>query len=169
MAVASSSAPEVNYRIGTLMAVFIVAVAAIFDAVGFLLMLTGIGAIATEIIGIVGSIFFFFLFLFLRVSFFSGKASAKLGIIGAGSVVEIIPFVNGISPTFTIETTALIHLTRKEDREKAKKEHKERVEKTALAQQQTDNMIAQYVSRKGQRVQEAANDNEGGEGFRQAA
>ena len=153
-----SSEPEVKYRIGTVVGFFIVSTAFFFDAIGFLLMLTGIGEIMTEIIGITGSILFFFWFLFLRVSFMSGKATAKLGVMGAGSIVEIIPFVNGISPTFTIETVSLIYITRKEDKEKAEKDNEARLLKGAQQQQKVEQKKTQFNNLKRQMQQERAND-----------
>ena len=118
MAVAPAN-DNVEYRIGTFSGFLIVATAVFLDGIGFLLMLTGLGEIVTELIGICGSILFFVWFLFLGVSFMSGKATQKLGVIGVGTLIEVIPFINGISPTFTIETVSLIAISRKEDKEKA--------------------------------------------------
>lgn len=140
-----SAQPEVHYRIGFVSGFFIIAAAVFFDAIGFLLMLTGIGEIMTEIIGFCASILFFIWFLFLRVSYFSGRATAKLGIMGAGSLIEMIPFVNGIAPMFTVETATLIHITRKEDREKAEKENAKRVTTATSVLQQTEQQKAQYL------------------------
>lgn len=151
-----SSQPEVKYRIGMVSGFFIVAAAAFFDGIGFLLMLTGVGEIMTEIIGFDASILFFVWFLFLRVSYFSGRAAAKLGIMGAGTLIETIPFINGFAPMFIIETASIIHISRKEDREKASKENAERVRAAAKLQQQREQREALYR----QLQQQAANDNE---------
>lgn len=148
---------NVQYRIGMLSAFFIVATAVFFDGIGFLLMLTGLGEIVTELIGICGSILFFVWFLFLGVNFMSGKSTAKLGVMGAGTLIELIPFINGISPTFTIETVGLIAITRKEDREKAEKKKSEQTKQSAL-QQQSANRTRNYFAQRRQIQQRSAND-----------
>jgi hypothetical protein len=150
---------NVHYRIGMVSAFFIVSTAVVLDAVGFLLMLTGLGEIVTEFIGICGSVIFFLWFLFLGTGFMSGKASSKLGVMGAGALIEAIPFLNGVSPTFVIETVSLILITRKEDREKAAEEQEKRAKSVATTQQ-NQNRVAQNAARRSQMMQEAGNDDE---------
>lgn len=150
---------SVHYRIGMVSAFFIVSVAVVFDAVGFLLMLTGLGEIVTEFIGICGSVIFFIWFLLLGVGFMSGKASSKLGIMGAGALIEAIPFLNGFSPTFVIETVSLILITRSEDREKAEAEQQKK-SKEISSRQNAEQRNAQFIMRRNQMAQEAANDDE---------
>lgn len=118
-----AAAPEqlVHYRIGLAGAAFSIGLAVVMDLGGFLLMLTGIGEIATEILGITGSIIFFLWYLFHGVSYTTGNVGRKLGIMGACSLVEWIPFVNGIMPSFTIETISMYITVRREDREQAAK------------------------------------------------
>ena len=149
---------NVNYRIGSASSFFIVATGVFFDALGFLLMLTGLGEIMTEIIGITGSILFFFWFVLLRVGFMSGKATTKLGIMGAGTIIEAIPFINGISPTFTIETVSLILVSRKEDREKHEQE-----KLLAVQAQQVERMKLGYMAQRAraqQQVRDSGQNNE---------
>lgn len=145
--------PEPKYRVGFVIGAFLVSGAFALDALGLVFMLTGIGAIVTQILGVLGSIGFFILFFFLGAGFFQKKAIQKFGIAAIGSITEMIPFVNGISPTFTIETIALIHIMRKEDREKAIEEGK-KVAQTAGVQ-----MSAQQASQ-AVRARRVGNDNE---------
>ena len=150
---------NVQYRIGAISGFFIVATAVVMYGIGFLLALTGIGEIATEILDIGLSILFFFWFALLGVNYFSGRSSLKLGIMGACTVVEVIPFINAIAPALVIETVAIILITRKEDREKAAADQEKRA-KAAAAAQQTQNRNAQFIARRNQMMQQAANNNE---------
>lgn len=117
----SSRKSAVHYRIGTAAAFFLYAFGAFGWIVGFLLMLTGIGEIATWILDIIGEIIYVLWYALLGVSYFSGKSTQKLGIVGVSSLVNMIPFLDGVVPTFILQTAAMIHVTRKEDRERATK------------------------------------------------
>lgn len=150
---------DVHYRIGSIAAFFIIATAVFFDAIGFLLMLTGIGEIVTEIMGITGAIMFFIWFMFLGVNYLSGRSSQKLGVMGVSSLVEAIPFLNGISPTFTIGVLVLIRITRKEDREKAEKRAKEVQIKLSQANAMQQRQMQQFMIQRA--ALEAANDHDG--------
>lgn len=148
--------PNVHYRIGSIAGFFIVATAVFFDAVGFLLTLTGIGAIGTEIMGITGAIMFFIWFMFHHVNYLSGRSLQKLGVMGVGALVEAIPFLNGISPTFVIQTVLLIRITRKEDREEAQRKHAAQMAAYAQEQERQQFRFQQYM--KVQAMQAADND-----------
>ena len=155
----------VHDRIGIISAFFIVSTAVVMYGIGFLLALTGIGEIATEILDIGLSILFFFWFALLGVSYFSGRSAAKLGVMGVCTLVEAIPFINALVPALIIETITIILITRKEDREKAAADQEKKA-KSVAATQQTQNRIAQYAARRNQMAQDAANNDES---FRQAA
>lgn len=154
----STTAPQPDYRVGFGIGSLLVGGAVALDFIGFLLMLTGVGEIVTEIIGIIGSIGFWIIFFFLGANFFGKGTGTKVGIAVVGSIIEMIPFINGISPTFTIETVSLIYVMRAEDKKKAEDKAKASAveEKEKLSYQQAygvarDKKILQ---------QEAANDNE---------
>lgn len=155
----------VHYRIGIISAFFIVSTAVVMYGIGFLLALTGIGEIATEILDIGLSILFFFWFALLGINYFEGRSAAKLGIMGACTLIETIPFINALAPALVVETVAIILISRKEDREKAAADQKKRA-KSVAATQQSKNRIAQYAARRNQMMQETTND---GEAPRQAA
>ena len=150
----SGSAPELKYRVGFVVGCFLTAGSAFLDAIGFFLGITGIGEIVTQTIGYLGSIGFFGIFIFLRANFFNKKSIQKIGVGAVGSIVEMIPFLNAISPTFTIETVSLIYLMRKEDGEKSEKDTAR-----TLEQQKSANTALTYRVQRRQ-VEQAANDNE---------
>jgi hypothetical protein len=150
---------NVQYRIGAISGFFTVATAVVMYGIGFLLALTGIGEIATEIIDICLSILFFFWFAFLGVGYFEGRAALKLSIMGACTLIEAIPFINALVPALVGETVSMILITRKEDREKAAADQEKRA-KAAAAAQQTQNRNAQFIARRNQMMQQAANDDE---------
>lgn len=146
---------DVTYRIGTLSAFFLITVALFLDVLGFLLILTVIGSFVTEILGITGSIFFFVVFLFMGVNYLSGKSTQKIAVTAAGAVIEMFPFLNGL-PSFTVQVSSIIYITRKEDREKAEKKQKEVEVAQARAQAKTQQYIANATRAK--MAEEAAND-----------
>ncbi len=150
---------SVHYRIGSISGFFIVATATVMYGIGFLLALTGIGEIATEILDIGLSILFFFWFALLGVNYFEGRATAKLGIMGACTLIETIPFINALVPALIIETVSIILITRTEDREKAEEEAKKRASTIALKNQNIER-ANQYIATVRQRQQQAANDND---------
>lgn len=150
----SSTPPEPKYRIGFVVGFFLLGGAVVLDFIGFLLMLTGVGEIVTEILGVLGSIGFFILFFFLGAGFMQKKSLQKVGVGVVGSVIEMIPFLNGISPTFTGETASLIYIMRKEDKEQSLEKSK------AVAQKSGGLMTAQEAS-EAVRARQAGNNNEG--------
>ncbi len=111
----------VRYRVSMVQSILIKSTATTLDVLGFILMLTVIGEVGTEVIGLTGGILFFVWFWFLGVNYTGGKASSKMVTIIANSVAESIPFLNGIYPGFTIETWRLISIMKKEDEEEARK------------------------------------------------
>ena len=149
---------NVRYRIGFIGGSILVGTAVVLYELGFFLMLTAIGEIATEIIDIGASVFFFIVFLFFKVNYFKGRSAAKIGVMGACTVIEWIPFINGFVPALVIEVVAIIFITRKEDREKAKKDA-EKAAQIRARQQQIGQRNAQLQQLRAQR-QQAANDNE---------
>jgi hypothetical protein len=149
----------VHYRIGSIAAFFVVSTAVVMYGLGFLLALTGIGEIATEILDIGLSILFFFWFALLGVNYFQGRSAAKLGVMGACTLIETIPFLNALIPALVVETITIILITRKEDREKAAADQEKRAKEGAVAQQ-NQMRRTQYIAQRNQVMQEAANDNE---------
>ena len=131
----AESTPKVRpkYRVGFVGGFAIVGSALVLDGMGLFFMLTGIGEIVTELIGLAGSLLFFVWFAVLGARFFTGKVGQKVGILAASSLIEVIPFLNGLSPTFTIETVSLIATLRKEDREKSENETRERATQFSVA------------------------------------
>ncbi len=154
----TKSGIEVKYRIGTVSAFFLYALGAFGWLIGFLLMLTGIGEIGTWILDIVGEVMYIFWYGLLGVNYFSGKSAQKLGIIGTSSLVNLTPFINGIVPTFVIETWAMIRVTRKEDEERAEKAAQDTAQAQAAEMQKIQNQM--YVVERARAAQQAANDNE---------
>ena len=154
-----SGSPEVHYRIGFVIGAFLMGGAVALDFLGFLFMLTGVGEVVTEIIGVLGSVGFFILFFFLGAGFFSKKKMQKVGVAVTGSIIEMIPFLNGLSPTFTIETFVLIYLMRKEDKEDAQKKSKALLQAQA-GQSKSQEAYQSAVMRRTQLQRQAANNNE---------
>jgi hypothetical protein len=154
----STTAPQPDYRVGFGIGSLLVGGAVALDFIGFLLMLTGVGEIVTEIIGFIGSLGFWIIFFFLGANFFGKGTGTKVGIAVVGSIIEMIPFINGLSPTFTIETVSLIYVMRAEDKKKAEDKAKASAgkENERLSYQQA----YQYARNQKVLQQEAANDNE---------
>lgn len=148
----NASTPEPKYRVGFVIGFFLLGGAVTLDFIGFFLMLTGIGEIVTEILGVLGSIGFFILFFFLGAGFTQKKSLQKLSIGAVGSIIEIIPFLNGLSPTFTLETAGLIYLMRKEDKEKA-------LENSAKTAQAAGVQMSAQQASQAVRTRRAGNDN----------
>ena len=145
-------ASHVDYRVSTASRFFIIGFAVLLDLTGLLLFWTGI---VPEILGFLGSIIFLLWFLLLGINYLSGRSLQKIGVIGVCSVIEMIPFLNGFSPTFTIETVVLIRISRKEDEEKAKKAIHETA-KTHAIETQRQRYQMNAVARR--RAVQAAND-----------
>lgn len=117
---ALSRQPLVQYRISSFQEVLLKASALTLDGVGFLLMLTVIGEAATEIIGLTGDALFLLWFWMLGVKFLGGRANSKIMTFLVNAVIEVVPFVNGIYPGFSIAVWRMVRITKDEDEEKAK-------------------------------------------------
>ena len=115
----TSSGVEVNYRIGTTSAAFLYGFGALGWFMSFLLTLTGIGIVVVWILNVIGQIIYITWYGLHGVSYVSGRASQKIGVLLAGTSISAIPGLNGLIPTFLIQTALIIHITRAEDREKA--------------------------------------------------
>ena len=105
-------------RIGNFQGGLITGFAAAIWGLQFVLSLTGFGEIISEILGILADIILFVWLLFLGV--YGGTDQGKKWLVTiAGSIVEIIPFINDI-PAGIAEVVTLIAFTRAEDWKKAK-------------------------------------------------
>lgn len=152
---ANPSNQSVKYRVSFTQELLIKSAAATLDVIGFLLMLTVVGEIATVIIGITGGALFFIWFWFLGVNYFGQNATSKVGMTIINFILESAPFINAVYPGFSVQAWRLISIMKKEDEEKAKK----RNQRAAAGEAE------QYFARK-QRVEaaqaqqiQAANDN----------
>jgi hypothetical protein len=152
---AASSSP-VRYRVNGTQEFLLKATAAVLDIVGFLFMLLIVGEVGTEVIGMVGNILLFVWFFMLGVSFTSGNAQSKLVTMGVNALLEIVPFVNGLYPGFSVAVWRIVAIVKKEDEEKARAQ--------AAAQESADQKRMQEVQRaqaiRAQRLAQAANDDE---------
>jgi hypothetical protein len=108
---------EVEYRIGIIMGLGLVAIAFAFDFVEIILDLLSVG-IAGTIKDIAQVIFFPAVFLMLKAPFWKGKKAAKkmISMITA-ALVGFIPIISTIMPEVTISVMLTIYYTRSEDRE----------------------------------------------------
>jgi hypothetical protein len=111
---------EVRYRVSGVSMGFMIAIAAIFDLLQFLLTLTVIGSLLAWLVTVFAGMIFFVWFLILGINYFSGKkAAAKVGTILSTSVLEFIPILNAL-PTITIGVITIALVSRMEDRMSAK-------------------------------------------------
>lgn len=112
---------DTTYRISSFQEILLKSTALVLDGIGFLLTLTVIGEIATEIIGLTGDVLFLTWFWMLGTKFFEGRASSKVMTFIVNAVAEAVPFVNGVYPGFSIGVWRLVKITKEEDEEKARK------------------------------------------------
>ena len=119
---AGSRQADVSYRISSFQEILLKSTALTLDGIGFLLMLTVVGEVATEVIGLTGDALFIVWFWILGTKFFEGRASSKIMTLMANAVLETIPFINGIYPGFSIAVWRLVRITKTEDEEKAAKQ-----------------------------------------------
>jgi hypothetical protein len=147
-----------TYRIDAGQEFLLKAAALVLDAIEFLLTLTVIGAVASEVIGITGTILFFIWFHFLGVKYFDGRGGNKLMTMMVNSVIEAIPFVNGFYPGFSIAAWRIVAITKKEDEERAEKKGRLAAmeEAEALRQQQRTAQAIQAQRRAEANTQERA-------------
>ena len=118
---------SITYRIGMIQACFMVGLCVIADLVQVLLDLTGILAIASDIVTFIAEGTLGIWFMINGVQFTSGKrAVSKFLTVFGTTIIELIPIVDAL-PTLTIGTIFLIHASRKEDREKFKDAQKRAV------------------------------------------
>lgn len=93
--------------------------AVVLDGLGLVLMLTLVGEIGTEAIGLVGDSVFFIWF-WMKGAQFTGKNSGKkMSTLLVNSIIESIPFINGVYPGFSVEAWRLTALMREEDEQDA--------------------------------------------------
>jgi hypothetical protein len=106
-------------RIGFVTAFFLIATAAVFDGLSFLLTpLIGVGTIVT----VFAYILFFVWFALLGVQFMSGKkALQKLGTMGGTAIIDALPVIGGLAPAITVGVVIIIVITYIEDKENAAK------------------------------------------------
>ncbi len=133
-----SRQPDVEYRISSFQEILLKSSAVTLDGIGFLLMLTVIGGVATEIIGLSGDVLFLVWFWMLGIKFFEGRAGSKVMTFIANAVVEAIPFVNGIYPGFSIAVWRLVRITKDEDEKKAKKNQRAERSRVDLRRRRLD-------------------------------
>jgi len=111
---------NVTYRIGMVQACFMVGVAVIADLLQVLLDLTGILAIASDIVTFLAESVLGIWFMINGVQFTSGKRALSKFLTAFGTtIIELVPIIDAL-PTLTIGTIFIIHASRKEDREKTK-------------------------------------------------
>jgi hypothetical protein len=113
--------PGTQYRISGTQAFFLKISAIVLDGIGFLLMITVVGEVGTEVIGLTGDLLYGIWFWILGVKFFGGNARSKLLTIVANGVMEVVPFVNGVYPGFTVAVWRIVSIVKKEDEEKAER------------------------------------------------
>lgn len=107
---------EVRYRVSGVSLGFMLALAAIFDLLQFLLTLTVVGALFSWLVTAIAVTIYAIWFLLLGVNYFSGrKAASKMIAALTTAVVEFIPLVSAL-PTITIGVLAIALISRSEDR-----------------------------------------------------
>jgi len=106
-------------RISFVTGLFLIATAAVFDGVSFLLTpLLGLGSIVT----VFAYILLFVWFALLGVQFMSGKkALQKLGTMGGTAIIDALPVIGGLAPAITVGVIIVIIITYFEDKEEALK------------------------------------------------
>lgn len=117
--------PDVAYRISAHEEENARFIALCLDGGGLVLTCTGIGAVVTEGLGIAGNAGYLFWFYKKGARFTGSGSASKAQVLFFNSVVEVIPFLNGFYPGFTIEVNRLIEIMCKEDEEKAAKKRAE--------------------------------------------
>ncbi|MDB5195145.1 MAG: hypothetical protein JWO84_329 [Parcubacteria group bacterium] len=153
MAASSSTAP-VPYRVNNVQEFLLKGSACVLYVIQLILMLTLVGEVGTEVIGLVGDILYIVWFWLLGVNYFGGNSHSKLMTLVTNSVLETVPFVNGIYPGFCVEVWRLVAIMKKEDEEKHALRQK-KIDKAEAAQAQ---QRARAVAIRAQRI--AANDAE---------
>lgn len=117
---------SIKYRIGLVMSIVLVGSAMNFDFFELILDLVGTkGGFVLVIIGYLKDfaslIFFPTIFFILGAPFWKGKkAKKKMIAMVTAFLISAIPWIGAVMPETTVAVATTIHLTRKEDREKAK-------------------------------------------------
>ncbi len=117
---ATREAAKVAYRVSGIQELLLKLTAVVLDGVGFLLMLTVIGEVGTEVIGLTGDALFFIWFWMLGAKFLTGQAGRKIVTLAGNALVEAVPFANGVYPGFSIAVWRLVKIMKEEDEEEAR-------------------------------------------------
>lgn len=154
---------QVQYRLNFIKIAVLLTFAFVVDALQFILSLTGIGEIVSELIGLLADVFLPLAAWMMGVRYGGTQGGQKMLALLGGTVLELVPFLNDL-PGYTLEMAALVLLTRSEDIEKAiQKDRKEKAGRREVLNMRTRHArsVAQHRAQETKAAQATASEEEG--------